>query len=100
MAACVHTGVAIRVPILSALSLEHTKLDVTDVPGVAVGDEVVLIGSQGSQAIALADVAKSANRLVRELLSGFVCKLPYVYFREGKPVWLSWHFGEVNLAGS
>jgi len=89
-----------RVPIVSALSLEHTKLDVTDVPGVAVGDEVVLIGSQGSQTITLGDAAKTANRQVRELLSGFVCKLPYVCFRDGKAVWLSWHLGEVNLAGS
>jgi alanine racemase len=90
----------IRVPIVSALSLEHTKLDVTDVSGAAVGDEVVLIGSQGSQTITLGDTAKAANRQVRELLSGFVCKLPYVYFRDGKAVWLSSHLGEVNLAGA
>ena len=33
--------------IVGSLSLEHVSLDVTGIPGVAVGDEVVFIGRQG-----------------------------------------------------
>lgn len=35
-----------RVPLLSAPSLEHTRLDLTDVGDAVVGDEVVFIGRQ------------------------------------------------------
>jgi alanine racemase len=46
-----------RVPIVGRLSLEHTRLDVTDLPACKAGDEVVVIGSQGSEVITPAEVA-------------------------------------------
>jgi alanine racemase len=46
------------VPILARPSLEHTRVDLTTVPDAAVGDEVVLIGRQGAQAITPDEVAK------------------------------------------
>jgi alanine racemase len=45
------------VPILAAPSLEHTRIDLTQVPDAQVGDEVVIIGRQGDAEIALAEVA-------------------------------------------
>jgi alanine racemase len=36
----------VRAPLLGGLSLEHVSLDVTGIPGVAAGDEVVFIGRQ------------------------------------------------------
>jgi alanine racemase len=50
------------VPILAAPSLEHTRIDVTDVPDARVGDEVVVIGRQGDAEISPAEVA-AANGL-------------------------------------
>src|SRR2546426_2067196 len=47
-----------RVPILARPSLEHTRLDLTTVPDAAVGDEVVLIGRQGTEAITLDEIAE------------------------------------------
>src|SRR3989441_505300 len=47
-----------RVPILARPSLEHTRLDLTTVPDAAVGDEVVLIGRQGAEAITLDEIAE------------------------------------------
>jgi len=35
-----------RAPIVGRVSMDYTTIDVTDVPGVAVGDEVVVLGSQ------------------------------------------------------
>jgi len=47
-----------RVPILARPSLEHTRLDLTTVPDAAVGDEVVLIGRQGTAEITPEEVAE------------------------------------------
>ena len=49
-----------RAPVL-AISLEHTRLDLTGIDARA-GDEVVVIGRQGDEEITLHDVA-TANRL-------------------------------------
>jgi alanine racemase len=46
-----------RVRILGPISLEHTRVDLTTVPDAAVGDEVVIIGSQGNDRITLDEVA-------------------------------------------
>src|SRR5262249_58517497 len=35
------------VPIVSGPSLEHTRIDLTEVPDARIGDEVVIIGRQG-----------------------------------------------------
>lgn len=40
-----------RVPVISRPSLEHTRIDLTDVPDVGVGEEVVIIGKQLGDAI-------------------------------------------------
>jgi alanine racemase len=40
-----------RAPIIGSLSLEHVSVDLTDVPDAVAGDEVVFIGSQGSDEI-------------------------------------------------
>lgn len=41
-----------RAPILGAVSLEHTRIDLSAIPEAEVGDEVVIIGRQGSGEIA------------------------------------------------
>jgi alanine racemase len=47
-----------RVPILARPSLEHARLDLTTVPKAVVGDEVVLIGRQGTAEITPDEVAE------------------------------------------
>jgi alanine racemase len=44
-------------PIIGAPSLEHTRIDLTDVPDARVGDEVVIIGRQAELEIPPAEVA-------------------------------------------
>jgi alanine racemase len=46
-----------RVPIVGRLSLEHARIDVTDVPDCTAGDEVVVIGRQGDAEITAQEVA-------------------------------------------
>lgn len=47
-----------RVALLGPVHLEHLRIDLTDVPEAALGDEVVLIGQQGTAEITLAEVAR------------------------------------------
>jgi alanine racemase len=46
------------VPLVGGPSLEHTRIDLTDVPDARVGDEVVIIGRQGELEITAAEVAE------------------------------------------
>lgn len=43
---------------LGKLSAEHARIDLTGIPEAAVGDEVVIIGAQGDDAITVADVMR------------------------------------------
>jgi alanine racemase len=45
-----------RVRILGAPSLEHSRLDLSAVPDATVGDEVVIIGTQGQEQITIGEV--------------------------------------------
>ncbi|HZJ53833.1 MAG TPA: alanine racemase C-terminal domain-containing protein [Myxococcaceae bacterium] len=38
-----------RAPIVGRVCMDLCMVDVTDIPGVEVGDEVVLIGRQGAE---------------------------------------------------
>jgi alanine racemase len=55
-AALVHGA---RAPLLGSLSLEHVSLDVTGIPDVAAGDEVVFIGRQEGAEITQEEVVAS-----------------------------------------
>lgn len=46
-----------RVPVVGRVSMDYTVIDVTDVPGTVVGDEVVLIGSSGEQRVEAEEIA-------------------------------------------
>lgn len=50
-----------RAPLLGAARMAHLLVDVTEVPGVQVGDEVVLFGRQGDAEITVEEVAERAG---------------------------------------
>jgi alanine racemase len=56
-------------PIVGRVSMDHTVVDVTDIPDVAAGDEVVVIGSQGSESITAYDHADAAGTIPWEVLT-------------------------------
>lgn len=45
-----------RAPVMGNVTMNTTMVDVTDIPGVQAGDEVVLFGKQGNAEITLAEV--------------------------------------------
>jgi alanine racemase len=58
--------------------MDQTMIDVTDVPGVAAGDEVAIIGEQGSERITAADLAQLTGTIPYEVLCGITARVPRV----------------------
>ena len=58
--------------------MDQTMLDVTNIPGVRVGDEVALIGRQGSQSITTEDVAARIGTINYEVVSAILPRVPRV----------------------
>ena len=50
-----------RAKILSRRGIEHTVIDVTGIPGVEIGEEAVLLGSQGGDAITARIIRRSGG---------------------------------------
>ena len=69
----------VRAPVAGRVCMDMTMLDVTDVPGVREGDEVVLIGSSGSERITAADLAAKTGTIPYEVLCGISARVPRVF---------------------
>ncbi len=67
-----------RAPIAGRISMDHTMVDVTDVEGAERGDEVVIIGEQGSEKITADDVAGLRQTISYEVLCGIGARVPRV----------------------
>lgn len=69
----------IHAPVVGKVSMDQTLIDVGHISGVGVGDEVVLIGSQGEQQISIEEVSRRAGRIPYEFLCGITQRVPRVY---------------------
>jgi len=65
-----------RAPMVGRISMDLTLLDVTRVPGVSIGDEVVLIGRSGEEQISAWDLARSSDTVVYETLCNLSKRVP------------------------
>jgi len=65
-----------RAPMVGRISMDLTLIDVTNIAGVAVGDEVVLIGRSGDQQITAWDLAHSSDTVVYETLCNLSKRVP------------------------
>jgi alanine racemase len=72
-----------RAPIVGAVSMDMAMVDVTDVEGVALRDEVVLLGAQdgplGKDAIGADEIAAHADTIAWEVLTGVSRRVPRFY---------------------
>jgi alanine racemase len=57
-----------RAPVVGAVSMDLTTIDVTDIAGASVGDEVILWGESGGEVISVNDVARLAQTISYEML--------------------------------
>ena len=56
-------------------------IDLTDVPDVKVGDEVIIMGSDGVNEISADDIAEATGTINYEILCAFGQRLPKVYVK-------------------
>ena len=54
-------------------------LDVTDIPDIKIGDEVVLLGQSGDKIITALELAEQAGSFSYEIISRFTERLPRIY---------------------
>ena len=69
-------------PVLGRVCMDQTLLDVTDIPGVAMGDEVTVFGPGGADTAA--DVARKGRTIPYEIVCGITRRVPRVYLENGK----------------
>ncbi len=67
-----------RAPIAGRISMDLTTVDVTDIPEVELGDEVVLIGEQGGERITANDHAEIIGTISYEVLCNINPRVPRV----------------------
>ena len=68
-----------RAPVVGAVCMDLTMVDVTDVPGAAVGDEVILWGGAGEAMISVNDIARLAQTISYEMLCTVGKRVPRIY---------------------
>ncbi len=66
----------IRTAVLGKVNMNIISIDVTNIPGVEKGDEVVLIGKQGNMEISVADFGDASKQINYELLTRLPQNLP------------------------
>ena len=67
-----------RCSVLTSVTSNHMIVDVTDVPGVEIGEEAVILGKQGREVIHAEDIAAWADTSVYKVLIGLNPLLPRV----------------------
>ncbi|HEX8910129.1 MAG TPA: alanine racemase [Anaeromyxobacteraceae bacterium] len=68
-----------RAPVAGTICMDMCMADVTDVPGAAVGDEVVLLGAQGGARIDADELAGKVGTISYEILCGVGRRVPRAY---------------------
>ncbi len=68
-----------RVPLVGAISMDLTTLDVTEVPDASLGDVVTLYGRDGNAEIKVSDVAAEIGTVTSDLLCALGRRVPRYY---------------------
>jgi alanine racemase len=68
-----------RAPVVGRVCMDMTMVDVTDVPGVEIGHEAVLIGRQGCEQITATDLAAWQQTIPYEVLCAIGPRVPRRY---------------------
>lgn len=68
-----------RCPVLGRITMDQMLVDVTKLPVVQPGDEVVLIGRQGEQELSATEVAQWAETVPWEVLTAITYRVPRIY---------------------
>lgn len=68
-------------PIAGNICMDQCMIDVSNVPNVKVGDEVIVMGSDGVNTILADDIAEATGTINYEICCAFGQRLPKVYVK-------------------
>ena len=68
-----------RAPVVGRVTMDMTMVDVTDLPEINLGDEVVVLGGQGEDNISAEEVATWADTINYEIFCALSHRVPRVY---------------------
>jgi alanine racemase len=66
-------------PIVGAVSMDMTSIDVTQSPEIMVGDSVTLLGAEGSVRMDAQQIARLAGTISYSVLCGIHARVKRVY---------------------
>ena len=67
-----------KCPVAGRITMDMMMIDVTDVKGVSIGDEVVLLGTQGKETIKAEELAKLENTISYEVTCSISPRVPRI----------------------
>jgi len=73
-----------KAPIIGRVSMDLTTVDLGEIPDVALGEEAVVIGRSGQEALGADQVAAWAGTITWEVLCGIGSRVPRLYRRAGR----------------
>jgi len=68
-----------RAPVVGRVSMDYLMVDVGQIPGVSVGDEVTLLGTSGDRTISAFELAERAGTIPYEILTRLGKRVARVY---------------------
>jgi alanine racemase len=84
--------------VIGRVCMDQTMIDVTNLPQVEVGDEVVLWGRQGQEEITVEEIAEKIGTINYEIIHMPDKKrVPKLFIKDGKPWKVKTMFGEKIL---
>jgi alanine racemase len=76
----------VRAPVVGRICMDHLMVNVSHIPGVHRGDEVVLYGRQGAEEITVEEVADKIGTVNYELLCAVDKRVSRFYYRDNRLV--------------
>jgi alanine racemase len=86
-----------RAPFAGRVAMDMLVVDVTQIPDVALDDEVTLIGSQGDESIDADEVGGLSGTISYEVLASVMARVPRFYVKGGRIVAVQDGFGYREL---
>jgi alanine racemase len=67
-----------RAPLVGRVSMDQAAINISHIPNVRQGDEVVLIGQQGTEIITAEEVAENLGTVNYEVVSELLARIPRI----------------------
>ena len=75
-----------KAPILGRICMDQMMVDGTHIPGVTVGDNVTLVGTDGENTITMEEISAQAFSFNYEFVCGISRRVPRLYVQGGKAI--------------